>query len=271
MSFFEIQPPASARMSEEAGRMSRILDFLIYPPVFLVLVGTFHLHYMLLGGDWDFWVDWKDRQWWPIVAPVTTIMFPVIVQYITWQYFRLPIGATLCVLALFFGEWMNRVFGFEWWAGYPLNFVWPSLLLPSALVMDAVLLLTKNWILTAIFGGGAYALIFWPANLVTVQPFHLPVDYHGNLLSLADVMGLHYIRTSTPEYLRLIERGSIRAFGGETVAKVAFFAMFVCQMQYFFWWWAAKFFAAATYAVRAKDRAEMEKLVEPEQIREAAA
>jgi methane/ammonia monooxygenase subunit A len=271
MAFFEVQPPASAQVSGEAARLSRLFDLLFYPILFFVITGTFHIHFMLTAGDWDFWTDWKDRQWWPIVVPVMALMFPVITQYAMWKYFRLPIGATLCMLALWFGAMMNRVWGFEAWAAYPANFVWPSILIPGALILDTVLLLTKNWVLTAIFGASAYGLVFAAANLPVIMPFHLAVDYYGNLLSLADVQALHYIRTSTPEYLRLVERGTLRTFGGEVAVKIPFFAMFVCMMSYYFWWWVAKVFSLAVFTVRKKDVPAIQKFVEPEQIHEVAA
>ena len=28
----------------------------------------------LFAGDWDFWTDWKDRQWWPIITPFAIII-----------------------------------------------------------------------------------------------------------------------------------------------------------------------------------------------------
>ena len=43
---------------------------------------------------------------------------------------------------------------------------------------------------------------------------------NGNILSqahpVADIQGIVYIRSQTPEYLRLIERGALRSFLGET-------------------------------------------------------
>src|SRR5207237_1635062 len=37
---------------------------------------------LLFAGDWDFWTDWKDRQWWPIVSPFAFIIIASGLQYI---------------------------------------------------------------------------------------------------------------------------------------------------------------------------------------------
>ncbi|MGL3104104.1 methane monooxygenase/ammonia monooxygenase subunit A [Bradyrhizobium sp. BR 1432] len=41
-----------------------MFDLLVAAILFLAVSGAFHLHYMLTAGDWDMWIDWKDRQWW---------------------------------------------------------------------------------------------------------------------------------------------------------------------------------------------------------------
>ena len=40
--------------------------------------------------------------------------------------------------------------------------------------------------------------------------------FMDHVLTVADVQGIVYIRSQTPEYLRLIERGALRSFLGET-------------------------------------------------------
>ena len=27
-------------------------------------------------GDWEFWVDWKDRRYWPLAPPAALLIFP---------------------------------------------------------------------------------------------------------------------------------------------------------------------------------------------------
>jgi hypothetical protein len=41
-------------------------DYLILVLALFLFIGAFHLHVALTVGDWDFWADWKDRQWWPL-------------------------------------------------------------------------------------------------------------------------------------------------------------------------------------------------------------
>lgn len=72
-------------------RLSRHYDYLVLVVVILVMTGAFHLSTILTVGDWDFWLDWKDRQWWPLVYPLMTITFPAAVQDVLWNNFRLPL------------------------------------------------------------------------------------------------------------------------------------------------------------------------------------
>ena len=50
----------------EKARLTRAYDYLILVLALFLFIGAFHLHVALTAGDWDFWVDWKDRQ---MVAP----------------------------------------------------------------------------------------------------------------------------------------------------------------------------------------------------------
>jgi methane/ammonia monooxygenase subunit A len=93
---------------------------------FFVVCGSYHIHAMLTMGDWDFWADWKDRRLWVTVTPIVLVTFPAAVQYFLWERFRQPWGATVCVLALLFGEWINRYFNFWGWTYFPVNFCIPG-------------------------------------------------------------------------------------------------------------------------------------------------
>jgi methane/ammonia monooxygenase subunit A len=42
------------------------------------------------------------------------------------------------------------------------------------------------------------------------------MQFMHHILTVADVQGIVYIRTQTPEYMRHIERGALRSFLGET-------------------------------------------------------
>ncbi|MGO9774385.1 MAG: methane monooxygenase/ammonia monooxygenase subunit A, partial [Roseiarcus sp.] len=125
----------------EKARLSRAYDYLILVLALFLFIGAFHLHVALTVGDWDFWVDWKDRQWWPLVTPLMMITFPAAVQAVLWTHFRLPLGATLCIACLLIGTWIARFFAYHLWNYFPINEVLPATMLPSALVLDAVLML----------------------------------------------------------------------------------------------------------------------------------
>lgn len=239
-----------AKMPPEAVSMSRHIDLIYFPILCILLVGTYHMHFMLLAGDWDFWLDWKDRQWWPVVTPIVGITYCSTIMYYLWVNYRQPFGATLCVCCLLTGEWLTRYWGFYWWSHYPINFVVPSTMIPGALIMDTILLLTRNWMITALLGGGAFGLLFYPGNWPIFGPTHLPVVVEGVLLSLADYTGFLYVRTGTPEYVRLIEQGSLRTFGGHTTVIAAFFAAFMSMLVFVLWWYLGAFFCTAFYYVK---------------------
>jgi len=61
-----------------------------------------------------------------------------------------------------------------------------------------------------------FALILWFANYVILAPYLEPVEWMGLPMTVADVQGIEYVRGQTPEYLRMIEHGSLRTFLGET-------------------------------------------------------
>ena len=127
-----------------------------------LFIGAFHLHVALTVGDWDFWLDWKDRQWWPLVTPLMMITFPASVQAVLWTNFRLPLGATLCVSCLLIGTWITRIFAYHYWTYFPINMVLPATMMPSALVLDVILMLSNSLTVTSIFGGMSFALLFYP-------------------------------------------------------------------------------------------------------------
>jgi methane/ammonia monooxygenase subunit A len=240
----------AAKMPPEAVKMSRMIDAVYFPILCILLVGTYHMHFMLLAGDWDFWLDWKDRQWWPVVTPIVGITYCAAIMYYLWVNYRLPFGATLCIVCLLTGEWLTRYWGFYWWSHYPISFVFPSTMIPGALVMDTVMLLTRNWMITALVGGGAFGLLFYPGNWPIFGPTHLPLVAEGVLLSVADYTGFLYVRTGTPEYVRLIEQGSLRTFGGHTTVIASFFAAFVSMLMFTVWWYFGKLYCSAFFYVK---------------------
>ncbi len=127
--------------------------------------------------------------------------------------FRLPLGATLCIACLLIGTWIAGIFAYHLWNYFPINEVLPATMLPSALVPDAILMLSNSLTVTSNFGGMAFALLFYPSNWPIFGMFHVPLEYGGAQLTVADLFGFEYIRAGTPEYLRLIERGTLRTYG----------------------------------------------------------
>ncbi len=242
-----LSKPTNFHYTGEKARISRAFDFLILVLVLFLLIGAFHLHIALTVGDWDFWIDWKDRQWWPLVTPIMGITFPAAVQAVLWEKFRLPIGATLCVSALLIGTWITRVFAYHYWNEFPINMVMPATMLPSALVLDFILMLSNSFTITAIFGGTSFALLFYPSNWPIIGMFHLPVEYANGQYTVADLYGFQYIRTGIPEYLRIIERGTLRTYGQFATPATAFCSAIFCAVMYALWWNLGKKLATTRY------------------------
>nr|BAM38053.1 putative ethylene monooxygenase protein A [Haliea sp. ETY-M]BBD50149.1 particulate methane monooxygenase A-subunit [Haliea sp. ETY-M] len=215
---------------------SRAFDIVIATLAIFLMAGSFHIHFMLLAGDWDFWVDWKDRQFWVSITPVVAMVFPAAAQAWLWRMFRVPFGATFVVLCLILAEWISRIFAFNGWVHFPYSLVWPATMIPGAIVLDMVLLLTRSWLMTGIFGAWAFGLMFYPGNWPMLAAYRLPMEHMGQLATSGDLIGYHFVRSATPEYLRYIERGTLRTFGGESAIIASFFAAFMCSLVYFVFW-----------------------------------
>jgi methane/ammonia monooxygenase subunit A len=120
-------------------------------------------------------------------------------------------------------------------------------MLPSALVLDVILMLSNSLTITSIFGGIAFALLFYPSNWPIFGMFHAPVEYGGAQLTIADLFGFQYIRAGTPEYLRLIERGTLRTYGQYATPLSAFCSALLCTLMYPLWWYIGKAFATTRF------------------------
>jgi len=236
--------------AEQQQRIYKAFDLIVIPIVVLVIIGANHIHAMLTMGDWDFWIDWKDRRWWVTVTPIALIFFPAALHFILWSNFRLPFGATLATAGLLIGEWVNRIANFVGWAYFPLNMVVPAEIIPMALCLDAILLISRSLTMTGILGSMLWGVIFYPANWVLIAPFHVPIEYNGSMMSLADLIGYNYVRTGTPEYIRIIEEGTLRTFGEDVTPVSAFFAGFISVFAYFLWIGIGKWFAKTTWMKR---------------------
>lgn len=235
------------RSQAEAIAISRLVDIFIVGILFGVLCGGYHIHAMLTMGDWDFWSDWKDRRLWVTVTPIVCVTFPAATQAFLWERFRLPFGATICILALLFGEWVNRYFNFWGWTYFPMNIVIPASLVPSAIWLDGILLLGRSYLATAVVGSMGWGLLFYPSNWPWLASLHQPVEYHGMVMTLADLGGYNYVRTGTPEYIRMIEKGTMRTFGKDVVPVSSFFAAFMSMLVYFWWHFVGKWFSTTRF------------------------
>jgi methane/ammonia monooxygenase subunit A len=238
---------SAVRSHAEAVQVSRTIDYFGLFIFFFVIVGSYHIHAMLTMGDWDFWSDWKDRRLWVTVTPIVLVTFPAAAQVLLWERFRQPWGATVCVLALLLGEWVNRYFNFWGWTYFPVNFVFPSILVPGAILLDTFLMLSGSYLFTAIVGGMAWGLIFYPGNWPIIAPLHVPVEYNGMLMSIADIQGYNYVRTGTPEYIRMVEKGTLRTFGKDVAPVSAFFSAFMSILIYFLWHFVGRWFSTVRF------------------------
>jgi methane/ammonia monooxygenase subunit A len=238
---------AVAGMHGRAARFSRLFDALVVTAVILLFMGIIHLHMALTVGDWDMFIDWKDRQYWPLVMPISLIMLPAALQAAFWIHFRLPIGATVGAVVLIIGAWIARYFGWHIWAYFPFPMIIPSHILAGAVMMDCVLVITQSAFFTAIGGGFLFSLLFYPSNYASLAPYYLPVEHMNSVASVADMVGYAFPRSGTPEYIRIIERGTLRTFGDGVIWVSAAFAGFICILLHFIWWRIGAMMASAKF------------------------
>src|SRR2546425_4103022 len=112
---------------------------------------------LLFAGDWDFWTDWKDRQWWMTDTPFATIIIPSALQYIQWRAWRFPTGATYTATCLFVAARIGRAVQWHWFVNYPINFVWPATWIPAGGLLRFLLLEKPRFLITPPLGGGRLA------------------------------------------------------------------------------------------------------------------
>ena len=220
---------------EEQLEAYRNIDMVSIPIILLLFGGITVFLSGVTVGDWDYWMDWRDRRWWPLVIPALYIIFPTVIGTFTWNKLRLPIGGTAAMLSFVIGMWLSRIFNFYSFAGFPLNFVAPSTLIMLGVILDATLVWTKSFYITGFIGAFLFGLLPYAANWPVFALWHVPVDYNGTLVTVADLSGYQYIRTAIPEYVRIIEETTLRTFGEAVTPLTAFFAGFVCLINYYLW------------------------------------
>lgn len=227
---------AISGLSPKTLRWSRTFDMLIIVIAAFLVWAVSHINFLLFAGDWDFFIDWKDRQYWVLIMPITTIITAAAFQAIFWNLFRLPIGATASMVLLLISVWIVRYHGWHYWAGFPLSLVVPASCVMGALAMDAILVITRSWVITGVFGGVLFSLLFFPSNWTYLAPYFLPVEHMGEVAPIADIIGYTFPRTATPEYIRIIERGNLRTFEDSANWVSAFFGGFICIFMYWIFW-----------------------------------
>jgi methane/ammonia monooxygenase subunit A len=65
-----------------------------------------------------------------------------------------------------------------------------------------------------------------------IAPYLQPAEWMDRILTVSDIQGIAYIRSQTPEYLRIIEHGTLRSFLGETQYVSIVFGMTVTVAGY---------------------------------------
>ncbi|MDE1011175.1 MAG: hypothetical protein OSB38_36490, partial [Paraburkholderia fungorum] len=115
------------------------------------------------------------------------------------------------------------------------------------LILDCMLLLTRSYFWTGLFGGFAFGLLVYPLNWPMLAAFQVPLELHGTMLTVADLLGYEYIRTAIPEYVRIIEESTLRTFGSAVTPLTAVFAGFLNILNYWFWLWIGHLGARAIW------------------------
>jgi len=226
-----------ALLTQKYAFIDRKWDLVFWVTATFVVGAACFITYILFAGDWDFWTDWKDRLWWPTVFPASAIIIASALQYIQWRAWRFPTGATYTAVCAWLVVYIGRAL---WWTGmhdYPFNFIWPQTLVLGGILMDMVLLLTRSYILTSLIGALVWELAVWGTNYIMLWPFLQPTEWMGHIMTLADVQGNAFIRTATPEYLRIVEVASLRTFVGETQYVSILFGATLCFLAY----WVGQF------------------------------
>ena len=236
-----------AGFNREAARYSMYWDIMVVTAVILLFLAIIPFSFILMAGDWDFYIDWRDRQFWPLIVPVMGIWYAAAPGAIFWENFRLPIGGTVAGVLMFLTIWLSRWGNWYMFGNYPMSMITPNQFIAGGLILDGTLMIFRHFVPTAIVGGFLYGFTFYFANYGPIAGFFQPVEHMGTIAPVADVIGYTYPRSTTPEYLRVIERSTLRTFGDNTVYYTAAFAGWICVIMYFIWWYIGRWFAQATF------------------------
>ena len=166
-----------------ATRLEKHVDTFLLTAVVFALAGATAFVMAVTMGDWEYWVDWKDRRFWPLVPIVLLIIFPAGLSAAFWTKFRLPIACTAVVLCYSLIRWASAYLNFHLFAGFPMSFVWPSVFIPMAIILDCSLLITRSVFLTGVSGAFMWGILIYPVNWPMLAAFHEPINYQGEMLT----------------------------------------------------------------------------------------
>ena len=216
--------------------LERNVDLILFAVIVFAVTGATIFVMSVTIGDWEFWADWKDRRFWPLVPVAALLVFPAGLAAAFWSRFRLPVACTAVVLLYSLLRWVSAYLNLHLFGGYPMSFVWPSVFIPLAIIVDCTLLITRSVFLTGLIGAFLWGLLVYPANWPLLAAFHEPIMFNGEMLTTADLLGFEYIRTGLPEYIRQVERSLLRTFGDAVTPLTAVFAGFVCTLVFYVSW-----------------------------------
>lgn len=230
-------PGAAVSNAKEQWDAWKNIDLIVYPFFMILIGGAFVFISALTVGDWSYWMDWRDRRWWPLVTPLILLTVPAVVTYFFWTYFKLPVAATTIAVGYWVSQMISRYVNFHVFTVFPMNWVMPEVWIGAAVALDAILLITRSFALTGLAGGFLFGLLFYIMNWPVVAPMHMPIEVHGVVVTLADAMAFEYIRTAMPPYTRIVEEGTLRTFGGHVAPVTAFVSGFFAILVYYVFVW----------------------------------
>lgn len=141
-----------------AMKLYRRFDGILILVLFTFLTLGIQIQFTLTAGDWDYWIDWRDRRWWPLVAPFTLLLFIGAFTYGIWQRLRLPILATAITTLLCLVSWLSRYLNFHEFTHFPLSFTFPSTYIGLGILLDCALAMSRSLLVTALIGEVCLAL-----------------------------------------------------------------------------------------------------------------
>src|ERR671926_1394751 len=83
-----------ALVNKQYKYIDRKWDAVFWVSAAFIVGAAANITLLLFAGDWDFWADWKDRVWWPILTPFALVIIGSALQYIQWLAWRFPTGMT---------------------------------------------------------------------------------------------------------------------------------------------------------------------------------